>query len=596
MSALIPLPITPPPGVVVTQAPRVIEGRWTAPTDKIRFVNGLPQKVGGNVRLTNTAMSGVPRATHAWRDFSSNQYVAAGTYRKLYVFDSSYALNDITPFRSTGTLGNNPFSTTSGSPNIVVGQTLHGLNAGDTAIFTGASTFNNVTMNGTFIVQTVTDANTYNLIATTTANATSSGGGASVAFSYEIPVGTEAGAYGFGWGVGGWGLGTWGTSRTASTIFIEPRIWSLDHFGKILLAAYNGGTIYTFDPTSSQPWGRAQVIPNAPTDVRAMFITPERFVFALCDQMVLKSSSQNDYNTWTPASNNTAFSRTLQEGTKLVGGRVLMPFISLVWSDSALFLFQYDGSQFVYQSSLAGKDCGLISPGAAVTVDGVAYWMGADNFYIYNGSVAPMPRVEEIRKYVFDAIPTGLVYQCHAVYIPKYHEIWFFYPTIGDSNPTHYVIFAIENQCWSIGTFTRASGTHFTQGDTSPIMAGNDGYLYNHDPIGDTFNDNGSALSWQLSLAPYALHEGYEDLDIEGIVFDFFQQSGNINAVITTFDRLTLAMEDTETVVVPALAATIIDFRISGRYIGLSLNSSDLGNYMRLGKPAAWARPTARRR
>ena len=51
---------------------------------------------------------------------------------------------------------------------------------------------------------------------------------------------------GYGWGVGPWGLGTWGTARSSSTISIEPRIWSLDHFGILLLAAYNGGSIYDF--------------------------------------------------------------------------------------------------------------------------------------------------------------------------------------------------------------------------------------------------------------------------------------------------------------------------------------------------------------
>jgi Flp pilus assembly protein TadG len=105
MSALIPFPISPAPGVVVTESQRVAEGRWIPPFDKIRFVKGKAQKIGGNNRLTSSPMSGTPRATHAWRDFLQNQYVAAGTYRKLYAFDSGYTINDITPFSSTGTLG-----------------------------------------------------------------------------------------------------------------------------------------------------------------------------------------------------------------------------------------------------------------------------------------------------------------------------------------------------------------------------------------------------------------------------------------------------------------------------------------------------------
>lgn len=612
MSALIPFPITPPPGVVVTESQRVAEGRWIPPFDKVRFVNGKAQKIGGNVRLTSSPMSGTPRATHAWRDFLQNQYVAAGTYRKLYAFDSSYTPNDITPFSSTGTLGNNPFTTVNGSNVVQVTHTAHGRNVGDTEIFAGATTFNNVTMNGTFLVDTVIDLNNYTVIANTTANANGSGGGAAVTFQYEIPVGTELGAFGQGYGVGGYGLGTYGTPRGTSTIFFEPRVWSLDHFGLVLLATYNGGTLWAFDPTQSQPWPRAVNTfggnpMNAPTDFRAMFITPERFVVGLCDKMVLKVCSQGDPNTWTPGTSNTAFQRTLQEGTKLVSGRVLAPYLSLVWTDAALYLLQYTGSQFVYNSSLAGKDCGLISPNGAVTVDGIGYWWGPDNFYLYNGSVQPMPNVEDIRKYVFDSIPASLAFQCCAIYVPKYREIWFFYPTPGDTNPTRYVIYHINDQRWSIGTADfyssesvragRASGTHFTQGDTSPLMAGTDGFIYNHDPVGDTFNDNGTALTWTLTLAPITKDQGLQNLLIEGILWDFFQQQGNITATVNTYDRLTdPAPMDTETVVVPPVQAGLSDYRVNGRYLGFTLTSSDLGNYFRYGKPVAFVRPSAKRR
>ena len=95
-----------------------------------------------------------------------------------------------------------------------------------------------------------------------------------------------------------------------------------------MLATYNGGALWAFDPTQAQPWPQAVstfggVAMNAPTDFRAMFVTPERYVFGLCNSMVVKVCSQNDPTTWTPSTSNTAFQRTLQDGTKLVSGRVL---------------------------------------------------------------------------------------------------------------------------------------------------------------------------------------------------------------------------------------------------------------------------------
>jgi hypothetical protein len=702
MADLTPIPIVVPPGVIVTDSPRAAAGRWIG-CDKTRFVNGKPQKVGGNVRITTTATNGTPRAVHCWQDYIQNRYAAAGTYSNLYAFDSGFNLTDITPETTSGTLPNGgllttsglvggsgytngtftnvsigceeeyepgsvngaativvsggavtsltvtapgeffvvgrsvtlpiswgggtgfdskvatigPFSTTNSSNIVTVAWTVLDLATqpvvGQPVVFSGAVTFNNVEMNGEFTVASIVDDIHFTVIANTTANATGAGGGNNSSFVFLIPAGVDAGTSGIGWGRGGWGSLGWGAPPSDPNITgVEPRVWSLDHFGDVLLATYNGGTLYSFDPTQAEPWPRAVTTfggyaMGAPTDFRAMVVTPERFVFALCDEMVVNVSSQGDPTTWTIATTNTAFARTMQGGTKLVSGRVLAPFLTLIWSDSCCFLFQYTGSQFVYNSSLVGNDCGLIAPGAAVTVAGVAYWMGADNFYVYNGTVSPAPLVNEIRKYVFDGIDTDYVYQSHAVFVAKYNEIWFFYTTKGNVNPSAYVIFHINDQCWSVGTGLfyssagvtagRGCGAHFTQGDTSPVMGATDGYFYNHDPLGGIYDDNGQPLTWSLQLAPYAMSNALVNLDIEGIELDFFEQSGNITATVNTYDRMTdIAPMDTDTEIVPDVSAGITDFRVSGRYISLSMSSSDLGNYMRMGRPVAQGRATATRR
>lgn len=593
---LTPLPITPPPGVVLTESERVLEGRWIASIN-IRFVKGRPQKVGGNVRAVATPTSGVPRATHAWRDNLQNNYFAAGTYRKLYVYDSSWLQNDITPYRAQGSLANNALSTTILTPIVGVAHNLHGLGVGDTIVIAGAAAIGGITPNGTFLVDTVVDAGHYTFLFTANATSTvAAGGGAGMTYKYEIPVGVELGIYGLGYGVGGYGLGTYGTARAVSTIAIEPRVWSLDHFGQFLIASYNGGSIYQFDPTAAQPWGRATIIstdPGLPTNVRYCFVTPERFLIALCSGMQVAWPSQNTLTDWTPTATNTANVRTLTEGTKLVAGRVLADFISLVWTDAALYRFQYTGSSFVYNSSMIAKDCGLLSPGGAVTAAGVAYWIGQDTFWKYEGSVMPIPNVEDIRKYVFDALKVDYGYQCTAIFNPQHNEIWFFYTVNGQTSPTLGVIYSIENQCWAPLYYGRASGTHFTQGDTRPYMAASDGYIYQHE-VG--YDDNGAPMEWSLTLSPYALNQGGMHMDVQMIVPDFFGQVGDITLTVNAWNRINdSAMEDTETVTVPALDSGTCDMHVSGRYIGLDMGASSAGCYMRLGIPVAWIQPSGNR-
>lgn len=596
MGVLQEIPITPPPGVVKNNSLRAIEGRWSD-TINARFVGGLPQKIGGNVLAYDTATSGVPRALHAWRDTDFNAFMGAGTYRKLYVYDQDGDQNDVTPYRDEGTLGNNPFSVTINDATVTVTDSAHGVSVGDTIILAGSSAVGGITPNGTFTVGTVIDANTYTFEFTSNATSTATGGGASVTYKYEVPIGVELGAYGYGWGVGGWGLSTWGTARTSSTVSIEPRVWSLDHFGIYLLAAYNGGSIYSFDPTAVQPWGRAEIVsadPGLPTNVRAMFVTPERFIFALCDDMQVKWPSQGTLDDWTPSSANTANIRTLSEGTKLVGGRVLSDFVSLVWTDAALYRFQYTGATYVYSSSMVAKDCGLISPNAAATVGGIAYWMGQDNFWEFTGSVRPMRNVEDIRRWVFDNLDINLGYQCSASYNPKYNEIWFFFTISGQSSPTLGVIYSIDQGCWAPLYWGRASGTHFTQGDTRPYFGKSDGYIHQHE---NGYDDNGSALSYSWTLAPYGLTKGGQhNVMVEYLVWDAKDQIEDVTLTATSYDRLNdSAVQETETETMEAEDSGTIDLRISGRYIALAMGGSAVGSYARMGLPVAFIRSIGRR-
>jgi hypothetical protein len=591
-------PITPPPGVIITDSALASIGRWVAPMDKVRFVNGKPQKTGGWVEASATPTSGAARALHAWRDNNFNNYLAAGTYRKLYVYDTGWAQNDITPFSSTGTLGTNPFTTTNGQTSVTVHHVAHGRNPGDTAIYAGATLFNGVTLNGSYVVQTVVGPNDYTVTALTTATGSGAGGGAAVTFQYEIPVGVDAGAYGYGYGVGGYGLGTYGTARATSTIFIEPRIWSLDHFGQFLIASYNTGTIYIFDPTQAQPWPRAQVISvdaALPTTCRYAFVTQERFIFALCTGMVVQWCNQGDYLTWTPATNNTANARTLQVGTKLVAGSVLGPELAGVWSDAAMYLFQYTGSAFIYNSRVVGKNCGLIAPGAVVSVGGMAFWMGTNNFWMFNGSVVPMPRVEDIRKYVFDNLNQQAAYQCNATYNPVYNEIIFHFATGSNTAPDTYVTFHLNvaDQCWSFGHNDRTAGSSFDQGDTRPYFAGAGTMLiYQHE---NTYDSDGAVLTSQMTLAPYGLSPGgSQNMQVDYVTWDFFQQVGNLSMTFNAYDRIndtSPIIIDTETDTFSPSGSGITDVRVCGRYMGITFTNSTLGSYWRWGSPVAWVKP-----
>lgn len=84
------------------------EGGWWD-CDKVRFRQGLPEKIGGWVKYSPFSMLGTTRAIHPWTALDSNEYIGFGTNLKYYVFGGS-VFNDITPIRTTTAAGSITFS------------------------------------------------------------------------------------------------------------------------------------------------------------------------------------------------------------------------------------------------------------------------------------------------------------------------------------------------------------------------------------------------------------------------------------------------------------------------------------------------------
>lgn len=595
MPAASPIPITPKPGVVKTEAQRVIEGRWSD-SQWVRFKSGKPQKRGGHTVETEDATVGVPRALHAWRDLSQQNFMGAGTAKKLYVYDSQFEQHDITPIDQSGTLGNNPFATTNGQSIVVVTDTAHGRRSGSNVNFDGATVVAGLTIDGDYTVIVALTANTYSINAGSNANATTSGGGAGVNFIYEINAGAEASAYALGYGSGGYGLSTYGSPRETSSLLLEARIWSLHNYGELLYSAYNGGTIYTFDPADLSVDGRAAALTNAPTNVRAMFITEERFPFALCEDMVVRWPDQEDNTVWTAADDNTANERRVTDGTKLVGGLPLAQRISLIWTDNALYLFQYTGRAAVYDSRKVATNCGLISTNSAVVdSDGIAYWQSSHSFHLYNGAVREIPNVEDIKDFVFDNLRTDQPYLCWGYFDPKFREITFFYIVEGASEPELSVTYHIEDQCWTPNDwseFPRNSATRFQHGDTRPYLGGQDGFIYLHE---DGYNADGAAIAAFIEWSPIEMTDGAVNIDLDGIRMDVHNQVGDLTLSLTAYDTLRGDPVDSDEKTVTE-DDELIDLRMSGRLIGGRITSDAVDGYFRLGKPLALIKDNGKRR
>lgn len=568
----IPLPIAS--GVVLNRTDYEAQGRWTG-CDHIRFVDGQPEKIGGwsQWNIDGDEISGICRAIQCWQDYSYNVWHVFATTSRLWAFDQDKTRTNITPYAETGTLAN-PFTTTNASATVSVADTSHGLVVGQYVSFSGASAVGGITISGEYQVAGVTDANTYTIVHSSAATSSAGpGGGGSVSFSYELAPGDPNVSTGGGWGIGRWGEGTWGTERTSTTYLQLPRRWSLDQYGQHLLAMPSGGGLYKWQVNVAN---RAALVTNAPGTGLFMFVTSERIVVVLGadgDFMTMKWCDDDDLTIWTPADDNTANIRRLQEGSRLMAGTRMAQGINLVWSDTAVYLMQFTGTNTVYSTRVVGTNCGIIGPGAFVVVDGIAYWMAPSTFQMYGGQLSTLPRWEEIKP-VFDELDPDQRFKVHAHYNPMFREIWWEYPSAGSVEPNRYVKVSLDTWDWDVGTLDRtAFGLRNVLGQYLLLATDENGVIYEHETGSDA---DGVALDWHIESGFFDLENGNVGLNIDGYIPDFSRQVGAIDVTLSSRDLPEdAADEDTVTESIAA-GDTVIDLRHFGRQSKIKLSQTNV--------------------
>ena len=229
------------PGVNKENTRYTNENGWYV-SDKVRFRQGTPEKIGGWQRISSATFLGVCRALWNWVTLGFENLMGLGTNLKYYI-EQSGVYYDITPIRSTATLGADPF-TGNGTTTVVVTHTTHGAINGDFVTFSGATGTYASVLNAQFQLTYLT-ANTYS-ITTSSAVAAGATGGSAVIATYQINIGPAIRGPLVGWGSGGWGLGNWGIG-VASTDAL--RIWSANNFGEDLVFGPRGGGLYYWDAT-----------------------------------------------------------------------------------------------------------------------------------------------------------------------------------------------------------------------------------------------------------------------------------------------------------------------------------------------------------
>ena len=198
------------PGGTVSDRSDYSSGPVWKSTEKVRFQQGLPEKIGGWISELNWSFTGTASDILAWQTQGGASVVAVGTDKKLQIVYND-ELVDITPATSTVTL-NGAFDMVNESTTVTVHDNSHGAVDGDFVLFSGVTAGAGITISGEHVL-TLIDANTYTIQHSSAATSTATGqGGSAISVSYLLSTGSSITAPGLGWGAG-----SWDTARSGST-------------------------------------------------------------------------------------------------------------------------------------------------------------------------------------------------------------------------------------------------------------------------------------------------------------------------------------------------------------------------------------------
>jgi hypothetical protein len=227
------------PGVNRENTRYTNEGGWYE-SDKVRFRQGTPEKLGGWTRISTAVFLGVCRSLWNWITLAGIDIIGVGTNNKFYLSVGG-GYNDITPARAQVTL-TNPFQTFVGSPTVTVTDASAGFGTGDFVSFYGGTAVGGLTLYGEYEI-TATGSFTYTITADANATSNATGGGTVYAL-YQIPAGPVFEVPLTGWGAAAWGAGAWGVGETST---VSLRLWSQQNYGQSLIFGPRGGSIYFWD-------------------------------------------------------------------------------------------------------------------------------------------------------------------------------------------------------------------------------------------------------------------------------------------------------------------------------------------------------------
>jgi len=443
------------------------DGQW------VRFQRGRPRKIGGYREMTNQ-IKGLSRGIYV-ESLNGYNRIFNGYNNGLERFECD----------------NNGLG---------AGVTEYNMNGGP-VLTTGTLVGGSLYTNGTYSAVTLTGGSGTGVKATivvsgavvSSVTITTAGNGYVVGDTLTC-ANTSIGGTGSGWSCK---VATVDSKFTAS----DFNLWQFDGFfdatgsGNNLLLAHPGQNLAQIDsstevnvlagaPGGSVMYPLRDSSGTSPTNdyisVSGGVVALHPYVFVYGDNGLIKNCSAGNVFDWNGADANevNVSSQKIVKGLPVRGGSNAPA--GLFWALDSLIRVSYAPTTVATQTlywryDIVGSST-ILSSQSVVEYDGIYYWCGVDRFLIYNGVIKELPNNFN-QNFFFDNLNYSQRQKIWATKVPRYGEVWWFYPKGDSTECNDAIIYNIREDCWyDLGTAVGAKRTagYFSQVFHYPVMAGED--------------------------------------------------------------------------------------------------------------------------
>ena len=170
---------------------------------------------------------------------------------------------------------------------------------------------------------------------------------------------------------------------------------------------------------------------------------------------------RNNNVTFTPGSTSVQtfsdWNGPLANDTNMTAGKIVRGFpvrggtaspSGIFWSTDALLRVSFTATTpYYWRYDTIATQISIMSSNSVTEMDGIFYWMGTDRFYIYNGAVKVLPNDKNVN-YLFDNLNFQQRQKVWATKVPRFNEIWWFYPRGTATECNDAIIYNVKDDIW----------------------------------------------------------------------------------------------------------------------------------------------------